>query len=332
MHYGVTDLDTLAPMAPIAGVPADMVEKLRAGLHSARGTMAPETVRALDRGGRAFADWCRRHKAVSLPALPETVAAYVDELAAAPARKAAGIRQAVWAVAARHRLAGQPDPTKAEVVRNALKRMSRRPEGTAQRQAAPVRSYEVRRVIETAGARLIDKRNVALLLVMRDMLARRSEVVALNVADVTIDPDGSATARVRRSKTDQAGQGVDLFLSRQTIDHLRQWLMAAQIEAGPIFRAVNKVGALGERMQAAEVSRVVKRLAAAAGLPAATVAAMSGHSARVGMAQDLVANGADLAGVMQAGRWKSAQMPARYSSRLLAKDGAVARLYLDGKA
>ncbi len=52
---------------------------------------------------------------------------------------------------------------------------------------------------------------------------------------------------------------------------------------------------------------------------------MSGHSCRVGMAQDLVASGADMAGVMQAGRWKSPQMPARYSARLEAKRGAVAQ-------
>ena len=54
---------------------------------------------------------------------------------------------------------------------------------------------------------------------------------------------------------------------------------------------------------------------------------MSGHSARVGMAQDLVAGGADLAAVMQAGRWKSPTMPARYAERLLAKRGAVAGYY-----
>ena len=164
------------------------------------------------------------------------------------------------------------------------------------------------------------------------MLARRSEVVALNHSDITMDPDGSAIAHVRRSKTDQAGQGADLYLSHQTVQHLCRWFNAARIEVGPIFRTVGKAGSLGERMQGAEVSRVVKRLMEAAGLPVATVTAMSGHSARVGMAQDLVANGADLAGVMQAGRWKSAQMPARYSSRLMAKDGAVAQLYRNGKA
>jgi hypothetical protein len=45
------------------------------------------------------------------------------------------------------------------------------------------------------------------------------------------------------------------------------------------------------------------------------------------MAQDLVAGGTDLPAVMQAGRWKSPTMPARYAERLLAGRGAVARLH-----
>ena len=44
------------------------------------------------------------------------------------------------------------------------------------------------------------------------------------------------------------------------------------------------------------------------------------------MAQDLVANGNDLPAVMQAGRWKTPAMPARYAERLLAGRGAVARM------
>lgn len=73
---------------------------------------------------------------------------------------------------------------------------------------------------------------------------------------------------------------------------------------------------------------MLKRLARKAGLKPEVVERVSGHSCRVGMAQDLVADGADLAGVMQAGRWKSPTMPARYTARLEAKRGAVARLHM----
>jgi integrase len=236
--------------------------------------------------------------------------------------KAAGIKQSTWAIGAVHRLARQPDPTKAEVVRNALKRMARHL-GTRQQQAAPVNAYELRRIVEAAGSRTIDQRDLALVLVMRDLLARRSEAVALDVADISYDPDGSGTVLIRRSKTDQTGEGRELYISPAAVVQLRCWLGIAAITKGAIFRAVNKAGRLGARLQGAEVARIIKRMARTAGLSAE---AMSGHSCRVGMAQDLVAAGADVAGLMQAGRWKSMQMPARYSERLEAKRGVVAQL------
>jgi integrase len=249
------------------------------------------------------------------------VTVYVDELATS-GRKAAGIKQVTWAIGAMHRLGSLPDPTKAEMVRQALKRMSR-DLGTRQQQAAPVRAYEVRRILETAGTRPIDQRDIALLLVMRDLLARRSKVVALDAEDISYDQDGSGIALIRRSKIDQDGQGAELYLSPNAVAHLRRWLTTAGITEGPIFRAVDKGDRLGERLQPAEVARIIKRLGLRAGL---AVERISGHSCRVGMAQDLVAFGADVAGLMQAGRWKSVQMPARYSSRLTAKHGVVAQM------
>ena len=85
--------------------------------------------------------------------------------------------------------------------------------------------------------------------------------------------------------------------------------------------------AANSRARAALLARIVKRMAERAGMALETVERVSGHSCRVGMAQDLVASGEDVAGVMQAGRWKSPLMRARYSARLQAKRGAVARLY-----
>ena len=71
-------------------------------------------------------------------------------------------------------------------------------------------------------------------------------------------------------------------------------------------------------------ARTLKELAAQAGIDTTTV---SGHSCHIGMAQDLVASGAELPAVMQAGRGKWPAMPARYAERLVAGRGAVARFY-----
>ena len=78
------------------------------------------------------------------------------------------------------------------------------------------------------------------------------------------------------------------------------------------------VGARGEGKE-----RGRRRRAAAAGLDPALV---SGHSLRVGAAQDLTAAGFGLPAIQQAGRWKSPTMPARYAEKIVPKQGAMAQL------
>jgi hypothetical protein len=73
------------------------------------------------------------------------------------------------------------------------------------------------------------------------------------------------------------------------------------------------------------VRRILKGLAVAARLGHGKT--VSGHSLRVGMAQDLVAADMDLASVMQAGGWATPHMVARYTEKLTARRGAVARYY-----
>jgi hypothetical protein len=52
---------------------------------------------------------------------------------------------------------------------------------------------------------------------------------------------------------------------------------------------------------------------------------VSGHSVRVGAAQDLLALNIDRASIMQAGRWRSSRMPMPYGEEILAARGGMAR-------
>ena len=90
-------------------------------------------------------------------------------------------------------------------------------------------------------------------------------------------------------------------------------------------------GRVGGRLHAASVSPILKKFArrAAPALRRQGIdpEGVSGHSCRVGMAQDLVAAGFDVVAIMQAGRWRSPEMVARYTERLHAGRGAVARYH-----
>ncbi len=67
-------------------------------------------------------------------------------------------------------------------------------------------------------------------------------------------------------------------------------------------------------------------MARVAGLPPEVSEALSGHSARVGAAQDMIASGIGLPAVLQAGRWKSPTVVNRYGERLLARKSGAAQL------
>jgi len=285
----------------------------------AKGAISPNTERALKADTAVFSAWCSDQAREVLPASPDTVADFIDAMAQVKAT--ATVRRYVASIARMHRAAGLEDSTKDETAKLALKRMARS-NGVRQRQAAPLNRPLVDRMIAAAGDSLRDKRDIALLSVQYDTLTRRSELVALDVEDIDFAEDGAGTITIRRSKTDQEGEGSIRYLAHDTIEHLAVWLEAAEITEGALFRSVAAGDRVGGRLSDRDVSRRLKLMAKHADLGIDP----SGHSARVGVCQDMVASGFSLPEVMQAGGWKSPDMVARYSEHLQARQGAAAKL------
>ena len=129
-----------------------------------------------------------------------------------------------------------------------------------------------------------------------------------------IRDNGSGLLEVRRFKTDPDGKGVVLYIGNEADEALRSIRPVEELLDlnAPIFG-----------LSARQIGRRVKAAAKAAGLGDG----FTGHSGRVGMAQDLVATGVELPALMTAGRWKSSRMPARYTERQAAGRGAVVRYY-----
>lgn len=324
---------THGPLALRPGAPNELVASLNEFARDADGAFAENTRRALRADLAVFAGWCHEHSRTQCPASPETVAAFVREMTRD--RKISTVRRYVSSISTLHRAAQADNPTRSEKVRLALKAVARTAAEKAKETGLPLRDQaegltqrDVDRILATTSESLMDRRDLALLLVGRDMLARRSELTAIRVEDLSIADDGTATVTIRQSKTDIAGEGAEQFLGPESTAAVRRWLDAAGIAAGPVFRPVRKGGRVGDRNLApGEIPAILKRLASRAGIPRKRCERISGHSLRVGMAQDLVQNGADLPGVMQAGRWASPSMPALYTRKLEARRGAVARYH-----
>ena len=308
---------------PAAGREAALEEQLGQFVRAAQGAFSASTERALRSDLAIYAEWCAERGERALPAKPETIAAFVD--AKAETRAPATVRRYVTSLTIAHRALGLEKTVKSPPVRLALKRMHRK-KGRRQDQAMGLTSPLRRRLLEAAGDRLIDDRNRALLAVAYDAMLRRAELVSLQVPDLLKELQGDGSLLVRRSKTDCEGRGEIVWVGRDTVRLVVTWLDRAGIGDGMLFRSVGKGGRIGERLHPCQVPRIFKAMAREAGLPEAIVGGLSGHSARVGAAQDMVAAGIELPAILHAGRWKSTAMVNRYGERLLAKRSGAAQL------
>ena len=300
-----------------------LAEQLGQFVRAASGAFSSNTERALRSDLAIYTRWCAERGERALPATPETVAAFVD--AKAEVRAPATVRRYVTSLVIAHRALGLEKTIKSPPVQLALKRMHRK-KGRRQDQATGLTWPLRQRLLEAAGDRLIDDRNRALLAVAYDAMLRRAELVSLQVPDLLEELQGDGSLLVRRSKTDGEGRGEIVWVGPDTVRLVHRWLDRAGIGDGRLFRSVDKGGRIGERLHPCQVPRIFKAMAREAGLPEAVAAGLSGHSARVGAAQDMVAAGIELPAILHAGRWKSTAMVNRYGERLLARRSGVARL------
>ena len=313
------DLEILARVehAAVAG------EQLTVYFEAARGAFSRNTERALRADVEIFASWCRQHVQAALPASDATMVAFIDDMARIKAP--ATVRRYVSSIATLHKALRQTNPLESAVVRFALQRMHRlrgRRQAQVQGLTWPLRN----RLLEAAGDRLIDVRNRALLAVAYDTMLRRSELASLQVSDLLVEIDGTATLLVRSGKTDPDGRGAMLYLARDTVQMVQTWLELSGAGGGRLFRSVRKDGTVGEKLHASQVPRIYKRMARHAGLPDDIVDALAGHSTRVGPVQDMIACGIELPAILQSGRWKTTRMVQRYGERLLARRSGAAQL------
>lgn len=301
-------------------VPSGASTQLQAWAKVATEALSQSTLDAYRNDSRVFADWAAERGANTLPASPETVAAFLQDEATRWAT--ATVKRRAATISQMHRAAELPNPCQSQLVRLTLKGIGKK-HGTDQKQAAPITERDSLTIRARLSDSLRDCRNLALMLVGRDLLARASELVGLEVSAVEWDEDG-ATVAMRRKKTKT--EASVYFIGSEAAEALREWLRRSEITEGPIFRSLTKGGKVKDSvLTRRDVQNILKEMAVSARLEHGE--AVSGHSLRVGMAQDLVAADMDLASIMQAGGWSSPDMVAKYSAKLSARRGAIARYY-----
>ncbi len=287
--------------------------------------IAENTKRSYSTQWRRFVSWTRWKRVPALPADPVHVAVYLAERMEVYNHKPATLRAAAAAVSYAHRAADLEDPCASPEVKSALRSATRKA-GRDQRQAEALTADALRQIRATArlprslqsggmeNREAAERRglaDIAMISLMRDAMLRVSEAAALRWDDLETAHDGTGRLLIRRSKTDAEGESAVLFVSSATMASLD---------------AIRKGVEGSERMFGLSPNQITRRIKNAA-LAAGLGEGFSGHSPRVGMAQDLARAGTELPRLMTAGRWRSPRMPAHYIRNETAARGAVAQYY-----
>ena len=292
------------------------------------------TQRAYRSAWAKYTGWCAGHGLDPFGGAGGPLPLYVTHLAEA-GRAVSSIRVALAAIATAYRLAGLAldlrDPKLAPVVEGITRTLGLRP----RRQAAPAVPEVLRAMLAQCGRdemlrAALAARNRAMLLLGFGAALRRSELVALTLADAEIVPGRGVRLLVRRSKTDPQGRGQAVAIWANAAEPgfcplvaLEKWLIFRKLGADlagdegsvdpaerPLFCAVTKGGNItGQALSDKAVVRLVKDVAAAAGLDPARFA---GHSLRAGLATGAGDAGVGLADVMRQTRHKSPQVALDY--------------------
>ncbi len=278
------------------------------------GAYAPNTLRAYRADMLEFMGFAARHGQMCMPYTPQMVQPHLLE-SAKTGIKTSTIKRKVASISAIHRLAGYQDPTKSAEVRLTMRKIERQL-GNRFKQAYPITRAVLNQLLAVCENDLRGKRNRALLLLAYDSMRRRSELVSLRIEDMEWLSEEGASILLRKSKTDQFGTGHWIHLANETTLAIQDWLEAAGIKEGFLLRGVDARAVVTESLCDSRVGRIYKKLAALAGLDARTVGAISGHSMRVGGAQDLLSTGASLPQIMIKGGWTKTDTVMRYVERV----------------
>ncbi|MDG4797652.1 site-specific integrase [Micromonospora sp. WMMD1082] len=333
------------PSDIIATGPASRQLTLSAATRDRLRRAMPESTRRAYTGDlRRFLTWCagRRLLTTSPPAgevdelaaglhtlltngpdIHLVVTEYVNTLADA-GRAPASIERALAAIAAAHRAAGAgalPTEGPRAVLRAYRRDRATSGTGVRVRKATPVTISALRAMVS-----VLDRstpggvRDTALLVLGFAMGARRSELAALDIADLAFTPDGLEVT-VRTAKTDRDSIGRTAALPWGTHPHTcpvrtaQAWLSTLAEHgriSGPLLVRIDRHGRLGRvptgrgsadgRLTGQAVALIVARTASAADLDPR--AAWSGHSLRRGFATETYRAGADPLRIARAGGWK----------------------------
>ena len=282
----------------------------QATLAKLEGAYAPNTLKSYYADTNAFVDWCIEKNVEPFPLTSASTRRYIEAMGVNYSY--ASIRRRLSCLRRINKLLGHQDQTQTEEMYLTIRRL-KRSKCLEQQQAVGINHKLLLKMIDAQPDTLTGKRNKAMLSLGYDFLARRSELVALRTTDLEFTKDGALKGMIRKSKTDQYGRGRLVFGSARSAKLLKAWYWKKPKEIEAVFCAINHGLCIDRPICDRNVNEIIKKsVVKVKRCERPSDLEVSGHSLRVGAAQDLLIKGYDLAAIMRAGGWSNAETVSRY--------------------
>jgi integrase len=260
-----------------------------------------------------------------LPATADGVAGYLAEYA--DTLTISTLRQRLAALAQWHNAQGFPDPTKAPIVRQAMRGI-RALHPAQEKQAKPLqlddlarvvgqldRAVDVARQCKDRAVELRNLRDKSLILLGFWRGFRSDELSRLRVEHVEACAGEGISCFLGRTKGDRQNLGSTFrapALSRLCpVEAYLDWVGTAQLTAGPVYRAIDRWGHVRENgLHIDSIAPLLRAILENGGL--ASASAYSGHSLRRGFANWAASDGWDLKSLMEYVGWRDIKSALRY--------------------
>ena len=272
-------------------------------LKNLKSSKANNTLRAYKADFKDFALFCQQNGLNPMPSEPKIITLYLTHLS--KSSKYSTLKRRLASISVIHRLNGHYLDTKHPVITENLLGI-KRVKGTYQKAKKPILINDLKKIVNAINEdknQINRSKNKALLLIGFAGGFRRSELVAIFLDDIEFVPEG-VKIFVRRSKTDQSGEGMTKgipYFSNPDycpVISLKNWIQEGKINSGKIFDMSDK-----------NVALTIKKYVAITGLDQSKY---SGHSLRSGFATSTAELGAEERSIMAMTGHKTTQMVRRY--------------------
>ncbi|GAD32199.1 phage integrase family protein [Photobacterium leiognathi lrivu.4.1] len=262
---------------------------------------AANTLVAFKNDWNHFLVFCEKNKIAPLPASASTVHRFIEKMA--ESRKLSSLKRYVVTIGLIHKCHALPNPCQSQEIKLAMhkQRLDKHDDYT---HAQGFRDDHLQALLDTfsLSTKPKDVRDMAIWAITFEAMLKRSEVAALTIDDVEIEPSGLINITV---------DGRIIALSDVSSKAVQRWLTLGMIVQGYLFRRIDRHSNIGDNpLDHSSIYRVFRRASQELDLPTDVI--FSGQSPRVGASQDLADAGLTVSQIQHQGRWRSPAMPAQY--------------------